>query len=154
MMQNTSETILNIITLYTKYYNTIYVCIYICIYIYIHTCLYIDTYIVYMYVYMYMQVYTHTHTYICMLFSSPGDLHNPSIEHTSLATPTLAGEFFTTCATWEAIYIYIYIYIERERERESKPINIDYSEGVGGQGRCGWVKVNCWTALMWQCRKM
>ena len=29
---------------------------------------------------------------------------------TSLKSPALAGEFFTTKATWEA-YIYIYIYI-------------------------------------------
>ena len=32
----------------------------------------------------------------------PGDLPNPGIEPTSLMFPTLAGEFFTTSATWEA----------------------------------------------------
>ena len=33
----------------------------------------------------------------------PGDLPNPGIEPTSLAPPALAGEFFTTCATKEAL---------------------------------------------------
>ena len=32
----------------------------------------------------------------------PGDLPNPGIELTSLMSPTLAGRFFTTSATWEA----------------------------------------------------
>ena len=32
----------------------------------------------------------------------PGDLPDPGIEHTSLASPALAGGFFTTSATWEA----------------------------------------------------
>ena len=34
--------------------------------------------------------------------SSPGDLPDPGIEPGSLKFPALAGEFFTTCATWEA----------------------------------------------------
>ena len=33
---------------------------------------------------------------------SAGDLPNPGIQHTSLKSPTLAGRFFTTSATWEA----------------------------------------------------
>ena len=32
----------------------------------------------------------------------PGDLPNPGIELSSLMSPALAGEFFTTSATWEA----------------------------------------------------
>ena len=32
----------------------------------------------------------------------PGDLSDPRIEHTSLMSPSLAGGFFTTKATWEA----------------------------------------------------
>ena len=32
----------------------------------------------------------------------PGDLSNPGIETVSLLSPTLAGVFFTTSATWEA----------------------------------------------------
>ena len=34
--------------------------------------------------------------------SSPGDLPDPGIELASLTSPTLAGRFFTTSATWEA----------------------------------------------------
>ena len=33
---------------------------------------------------------------------SPGDLPDPGIEPVSLASPALAGGFFTTSATWEA----------------------------------------------------
>jgi len=49
-------------------------------------------------------------------FPPPGDLPDPGIKPTSLASPTLAGGFFTTSATWEKevthyIYIYVYIYI-------------------------------------------
>ena len=33
----------------------------------------------------------------------PGDLPNPGIEPVSLASPALAGGFFTTSATWEAL---------------------------------------------------
>ena len=34
-------------------------------------------------------------------FPPPGDLPHLGIERTSLASPALAGEFFTTNATWE-----------------------------------------------------
>ena len=34
---------------------------------------------------------------------SPGDLPDPGIKATSLASPALAGEFFATSATWEAL---------------------------------------------------
>ena len=33
----------------------------------------------------------------------PGDLPNPGIEPVSLMPPVLAGSFFTTSATWEAL---------------------------------------------------
>ena len=36
-------------------------------------------------------------------FPTPGDLPNPGIEPASIASPTLAGGFFTASATWEAI---------------------------------------------------
>ena len=36
-------------------------------------------------------------------FPYPGTLPNPGIEPTSLMSPTLAGRFFTTSATWEAL---------------------------------------------------
>jgi len=35
----------------------------------------------------------------------PGDLPDPGIEHTSRVSPVLAGGFFTTRATWEALNI-------------------------------------------------
>jgi hypothetical protein len=35
-------------------------------------------------------------------YLSPGDLPNPRLEPASLMSPALAGEFFTTCTTWEA----------------------------------------------------
>ena len=38
-------------------------------------------------------------------FSPPGDLPNPGIEPVSLMSPALAGRFFTTRATWEALYV-------------------------------------------------
>ena len=34
---------------------------------------------------------------------SPGDLPNPGIESMSLLSPALAGRFFTTSTTWEAL---------------------------------------------------
>ena len=36
----------------------------------------------------------------------PGDLPDPGIEPTSFMSPTLAGRFFTTSATWEAHLTY------------------------------------------------
>ena len=36
-------------------------------------------------------------------FPPPGDLPDPGIEPVLLTPPALAGRFFTTCATWEAI---------------------------------------------------
>ena len=39
-------------------------------------------------------------------FPTAGDLPDPGIEPTSLAYPVLAGRFFTTSATWEALVYY------------------------------------------------
>ena len=36
-------------------------------------------------------------------FPPPGDLPDPGIEPASLASPVLAGGFFTTSATWKAL---------------------------------------------------
>ena len=36
----------------------------------------------------------------------PGDLPNPGIEPESLTSPALAGEFFATSATWEALTLF------------------------------------------------
>ena len=35
-------------------------------------------------------------------FPPPGDLPGPGIKHTSLMSPALAGEFFSTRTSWEA----------------------------------------------------
>ena len=37
-------------------------------------------------------------------FSSPEDLPNPGIKPTSLVSPAVAGRFFTTSVTWEALF--------------------------------------------------
>ena len=39
-----------------------------------------------------------------LLDPSPGDLPDPGIKPVSLASPALAGGFFTTSTTWEAPY--------------------------------------------------
>ena len=38
-------------------------------------------------------------------FLTPGDLSDPGIEPSSLASPVLAGGFFTTSATWAALWV-------------------------------------------------
>ena len=43
-------------------------------------------------------------------FPSPGNIPDPGIQPESLMSPTLAGGFFTTFATWEAAQLYIYTY--------------------------------------------
>ena len=35
-------------------------------------------------------------------YPPPGDLPDPGIEHMSFMSPTLAGRFFTTSASWKA----------------------------------------------------
>ena len=42
---------------------------------------------------------------------SPGDLSDPGTEPTCLMSPTLAGRFFTTSATWEAPVMRVLLYI-------------------------------------------
>ena len=38
-----------------------------------------------------------------VVFPTPGDLSDPGIELASLVSPALAGRFFTTSATWNAL---------------------------------------------------
>jgi len=38
-------------------------------------------------------------------FPSPGDIPDPGIEPASLMSPELAGRFFMTSATWEALIL-------------------------------------------------
>ena len=39
-------------------------------------------------------------------FPTPGDLPDPGVEPMTLASPALAGRFFTTSATWESLFIF------------------------------------------------
>ena len=48
--------------------------------------------------------------WVAVLEDPPGDLPNPGIEPTSLMFPALAGSFFTTRATWEALLSLCSIY--------------------------------------------
>ena len=41
-----------------------------------------------------------------LLFPSPGDIPKPGIKTLSPASPALAGGFFTTSATWEALNVH------------------------------------------------
>ena len=41
-------------------------------------------------------------------FPTPGDLPNPGLEPESLASPAVAGGFFTTNATWEFLTSYLF----------------------------------------------
>ena len=43
----------------------------------------------------------------------PGDLPNPGTELMSLISPALAGGFFTTSATWEALYYVVCVCVSR-----------------------------------------
>ena len=59
---------------------------------------------------------------------SPGDLPNPEIEHLSLMSPALAGGFFSTSATWEALnhsLLLLLLLIRFSRVRLCDPM--DYS---------------------------
>ena len=40
-------------------------------------------------------------------FPTPGDLPDPGTEPMNLASPALAGRFFTTSAPWEALFIFL-----------------------------------------------
>ena len=42
---------------------------------------------------------------------SPGDLPKPGMELTSRMSPALAGEFFTTSATWEAHFFFFFFFL-------------------------------------------
>ena len=44
-----------------------------------------------------------------------GDLPNPGTKPESLISPALAGEFFTTRATWEAPYLHIRTHIRNQK---------------------------------------
>jgi len=43
-----------------------------------------------------------------LLFPSPENLSNPGIELSSLVSPAMAGRFFTTSPTWEALVVLLF----------------------------------------------
>ena len=51
---------------------------------------------------------------------SQGDLHDPGIEPSSLESPTLAGRFFTTSTTWEALVFSSY-WVTRLLRKPQRP---------------------------------
>ena len=54
-------------------------------------------------------------------FPSPEDLPVPGIEPASLMSPALAGRFFTTSATWEALYCLLSpVYYKRVQLKSSQ----------------------------------
>ena len=52
----------------------------------------------------------------------PADLPDPGIEPASITSPELAGEFFTTSATWEAQQIYTTTHKINNKFSTLKPI--------------------------------
>ena len=38
-------------------------------------------------------------------FHTPGDLLDPGVKPTSLASPALIGRFFTSSTTWQALFV-------------------------------------------------
>ena len=46
-------------------------------------------------------------------FPTPGDLPDPGIKPASLASPALAGGFFTTSTTWEAVHTHTHTHVQR-----------------------------------------
>ena len=52
-----------------------------------------------------------------------GDLPNPGIKPASLASPALAGRFFTAGATWEALsLLVVYIFIQETSYKSLSPV--------------------------------
>ena len=50
-----------------------------------------------------------------LLCTPPGNLLDPGIKHTSLTSPALAGLFFTTSTTWEALWVKLNLSNWRDR---------------------------------------
>ena len=57
-------------------------------------------------------------------FPSPGDLPNPGFEPVSLASPSLAGGFFTSWATMKAQVEEMYLYYLLQVNYNKEPKNI------------------------------
>ena len=53
-----------------------------------------------------LHFFTSKHYWSGLPFATPRDLPDPGIEPVSFVSPALAGEFFTTSATWKALLRY------------------------------------------------
>ena len=73
-----------------------------------------------------------------LLCPPPGDLPDPGIEPTSLTSPALAGGFFTTGATWEALRKYAL-------EKFNKYVSIENLKCPSLKVFCDDPKVTCTT---------
>ena len=78
------------------------VCVCVCVYVLCHVWLFVTPWTVAHQVLLSME-FSGQEYWSRLPFPSPGDLPNPGIELTS---PALAGKFFTTSPTWEALSIY------------------------------------------------
>ena len=57
-------------------------------------------------------------------FPPSGDLPNPGLNPSSLASPALAGRYFTNCTTWKAHQVYekyaLHVYPDEEKDKTAK----------------------------------
>ena len=59
-------------------------------------------------------------------FPSPGDLPDPGIKPVSLASPVLAGRFFTHWATWEASHKTVFLQITTGQDTDKSHLSDSY----------------------------
>ena len=67
-----------------------------------------------------------------LLCPPPGDLPDPGIEPTSLTSLALAGELFTTGATWEAPNLSLY-FLKSQPQAGGLPAEIDPMNHIEGR---------------------
>ena len=67
-----------------------------------------------------------------LVFATPGDLPDPGIEPVTLASPALAGRFFTTSATWEApsLSIIYNVYLIINMQQRGLCLSPDYQSSL------------------------
>ena len=61
-------------------------------------------------------------------FATPGDLPDPGTEPLALASPTLAGRFFTTSTTWETkkpLELFPTVHPRRLRMEKTRILTLD-----------------------------
>ena len=68
-------------------------------------------------------------------FSTPGDLPNPGIQLASLKSPAFADRFFTTSATWEAIYLFWTKDTKRQKKKIAQLKGLEQKLAVESKSR-------------------